>query len=369
MSKKSFFSISIVIFLSCVVLNILHGDAIDRLAARLQHIVHTASQSGAELKKKYSWIFDMLPDAYQQALVDDIGKGYYKNIFDEYDKYLTAGGSNENLSKVEDDESAGAKLRKSLSLLSHALLEWEMLSAEYKTPEIKSSMINLMKLLRKSGYHFFSPVFGPGMTKGIRSKGNLDEITNNLRRYDELRPKLSLQKEIQQQKQFLTGLYKIHFMPKERDILPILDLLIKELKQDQELGGLIYRFKVISGFMNQQETKIGSSEKFSEPQYFPIIVIYPTWGRDNVQKLLDKLLVTFKDFRGNGKLPRFNTKVNDLIYYAQGDGGDKLGNLNNYFDPRYNYAVYRPDFEKVTGTIDQPYSGNEKNPYLLKIPG
>ena len=49
--------------------------------------------------------------------------------------------------------------------------------------------------------------------------------------------------------------------------------------------------------------------------------------------------------KGLGRTPRFNHKVNNLIYWAEGDGSSKrmlqeAGKLDDYFDSSDNYSRF-----------------------------
>jgi hypothetical protein len=77
------------------------------------------------------------------------------------------------------------------------------------------------------------------------------------------------------------------------------------------------------------------------------IVIYAASGKENAQKLLNKIYAIFKYQEGLNINPRWNEKVTSLIYFAQGDGdakklkenakffesGDEYGNGKVYFNP------------------------------------
>ena len=80
----------------------------------------------------------------------------------------------------------------------------------------------------------------------------------------------------------------------------------------------------------------------------PIIVIYPNIGRDAFENLLIDIQNSLKgiDFKEVGMdiMPRYNTKVNELIYYAQGSGDMKRdmqnhGVIDKYWDKNNGYAT------------------------------
>lgn len=160
-------------------------------------------------------------------------------------------------------------------------------------------------------------------------------------------------KQLDEFKQRLAGHYKIHMMPQEKDVLKVVQMLMKSLKEDDELGALIDKFKIKADLSLQYQNDNKESP-------YALIVIYPAEGKDKVQKLLDKLLIFFKGIKGLDVIPRYNLKVNDLIFYAQGDADYKKPNKNGeqsafikYFDKNKNYALYKDDFE------DQPHESYE----------
>lgn len=137
--------------------------------------------------------------------------------------------------------------------------------------------------------------------------------------------------------------YKIHLMPKKDDLQSTIIKLLNETKKDPELLELIGNFKYIKTF-----------ERFCENEDFnmPIIVIYAASGKENAQKLLNKIYAIFKDQEGLDIKPRWNEKVTSLIYFAQGNGDQKiLSRYDKFFEPgdsKGNGKVYfKPN---VSGT-------------------
>ena len=171
----------------------------------------------------------------------------------------------------------------------------------------------------------------------------------------------------------LVNLYKIHLMPQEGEILLVLQKLLEAFKTDVEFASLLNDMKIYTYLREVQDDGLMLSS----------IVLYPISGKANVQKLLDKVMLLFKGVHGTGHFPRYNTSVNDLIFYAQGGGDDKVAltksnapwaRLGNFFDKSTNYALYRPDFEKIVfvkdfyrSYIPPEYATPLDNPYALKF--
>ena len=77
--------------------------------------------------------------------------------------------------------------------------------------------------------------------------------------------------------------------------------------------------------------------------YMPIIVIYSRAGKEFAQRLLDAIIDLFGDAQGLDTAPRFNRKITSLIYYAQGDGDDKIiSGAEHYFEE--DFVHFKSDF-------------------------
>jgi hypothetical protein len=77
----------------------------------------------------------------------------------------------------------------------------------------------------------------------------------------------------------------------------------------------------------------------------PIVILY-LHSRIDMVKIVNDLVRLFSDPQeySLGVVPRFNVRVNDLIYYAQGHGDLKQwlydrGTIDKYFDKRTNYGT------------------------------
>lgn len=187
----------------------------------------------------------------------------------------------------------------------------------------------------------------PPVLKGARRDYRLEDLQRLDAELPQLQqankdPELIQQKQTKRQEMVkgLSNAYKIHLMPIGQ-ATPVLVKLLQALKTDEELQTLIAAFKVIP-----RDTFTSSKGKI-----LARIVVYPIMGKEKAQKALDKLYAVFKDVRGLDIQPRYNAKVTDLIWVAQGDSHTKSGRLYKpYFEPPKR-VYYRKDF---TG-IDQDY--------------
>ena len=128
--------------------------------------------------------------------------------------------------------------------------------------------------------------------------------------------------------------FKIHLQPK-RQFVPLVAYKLAQLLQDESTRELVTEFKV----QTDPESVDG------EGQEMPQIVIYPKDGRENARKLLEILKQALQDEEkyGTGKPPRYNMRVNDLLFLAQSGGDLKTslagaGLLDEYFDKATGYA-------------------------------
>lgn len=117
------------------------------------------------------------------------------------------------------------------------------------------------------------------------------------------------------QKNSLAQNYKIHLMPKPEDVPAVFIRLLDEIvKKDSELASLLSDFKIKFDLQDLKD---------SHNETLPIMVLYPRSGKENSQKLLNIIYSLFKDVQGLNVTPRYNQKVTDLIYFAQGNADDK----------------------------------------------
>lgn len=119
----------------------------------------------------------------------------------------------------------------------------------------------------------------------------------------------------QQTLEILSGIYKIHLQPKleHRDL--ILQHLVHLLNTNKKVRKNIAAWKVIVPYCRVYE------------ENFPVLVIYPTYGKESFELVLNTIISTFMDFDdrevGLGITPRYNLRYNDLIYFTQYHGDNK----------------------------------------------
>lgn len=328
-------------------------------------------------QKRYDWLLKRLPSKYHEMFFNLVenkhdlpvlikkedkviqDKRTARQIVDWYDLFTESGGTGQLLDELKSDKAVVIFSNKNLDLFAVRTLLGKMLSA------IISHVEGLKAIYSYQSIYFLNNK--SKIYEGTRAFGQYSEkkcLLQNYesRQYDLCGGKRSFEKG-------LVGFYKIHLMPQEEEILHAVERLIEVLKKDPELRRRMEALKVQAALWGEDKMPFKNSENIREEQYRPAIVIYPSWGKENVQKLLDALLVIFKDFKGSGNTPRFNIKVNDLIFYAQGDGDYKMDPVmrQKYFDSRTNYALYRPDFQKVMADLKKPYIGKDENPYALKV--
>jgi hypothetical protein len=139
--------------------------------------------------------------------------------------------------------------------------------------------------------------------------------------------------------EFLVHTYKIHLMPTNWDFYKTAVIFFKNLRDNPDLRKLITAFKI------RVEDNI--IKQVGKPDtIMPLFVIYPAVGKENAQQLLNMMYPLFTgEVLGNGQRPRWNARVNDLIWIAQGNGEHKDDENKEYYEP--NRVYYRAD---ITGT-------------------
>lgn len=146
---------------------------------------------------------------------------------------------------------------------------------------------------------------------------------------------------IPEEKKNLVEHYKIHVMPADESETARACAVIHGLQSDkkQQFGKACQDWKVSWSFR---------SEKSSDGDALPVIVVYVS-GKDNATIVLNGLLKALKGIKGSGLWPTHNIKVNDLIFYAQGDRDFKTNpRMEKLFEKENGHlALYKPDFTGV----------------------
>jgi hypothetical protein len=142
--------------------------------------------------------------------------------------------------------------------------------------------------------------------------------------------------------------YKLHLMPKPEKAITVVEALIKELNvPTSELRN------------NISYIKIAPIPADALRKNYPLVALYAKRGKAHAQAALNRLYQIFgTSTDGLGITPRFNARVTDLIYIAQGDGDIKVGNFEQYFEPGTDDGKGRVYFKD-----------SEKRGYLLTHPG
>lgn len=126
------------------------------------------------------------------------------------------------------------------------------------------------------------------------------------------------------------GEYKIHLMPQGEMHEPggVLSELYRQLYDPTStLACYVDGIKVSLTFNDQQLSREKDS-KYNMPK----IVIYPRIGKRYAQLVLDEIYRLFGEISGMDVIPRFNRRITSLIYYAQGNGDDKLDHSSYVFE-------------------------------------
>jgi hypothetical protein len=137
--------------------------------------------------------------------------------------------------------------------------------------------------------------------------------------------------------------YKIHLMPHMNS----LELVIQNIMKNKDITNSIRSFKVsIDQDTFDPETKT----------HMPRVVLYVK-GKTRAAKVIKILNKMLKGLSATPATPRFSTKVNDMIYYAQGNGDHKvLVKNDHYFE--------QPGKVHFIHTYEKPKNSDKKVYYL-----
>lgn len=128
----------------------------------------------------------------------------------------------------------------------------------------------------------------------------------------------------QEDKEILVSQYKIHLMPTWEDLPNTIMKLIALLKQDKNLQNSVQSIKCSILNVDLYTKIYDDDDELIGQAIVPRVVIYAADGKENAQLILDTVYALFKNQQGAGQTPLFNQKVNDLIYFAQGDADIKM---------------------------------------------
>lgn len=150
----------------------------------------------------------------------------------------------------------------------------------------------------------------------------------------------------------MVGNYKIHVMPRNESYFTVLYTLLEILKTDKLLHPCVDSFKCKTSLLTKEKLLLQNPNCILSR-----IVIYPNTGKDNAQRVLNALRLSFEGVKGLDITPRYNQKVdeNGLIYFTQGDGNYKGRVYRKYYENE-NCIYYNPTIE-----------GGKPKDYHLKI--
>lgn len=155
--------------------------------------------------------------------------------------------------------------------------------------------------------------------------------------------------------------YKIHLMPKNYSFDFIYDvaaqLLTNEILKENVPSAKFQIYHI--GEKNLTEEIMRAKD--ASDTVAPLVALYCT-SRDQAQKVLNEIYRLFGHIEGSGVRPRFNGKVTDLIWFAQ-------GNANYKFDPSNPSYIAQPQGVQY----EEPYriycaSEESPNPNYLYHP-
>jgi len=159
----------------------------------------------------------------------------------------------------------------------------------------------------------------------------------------------------------LINQYKIHLMPQSFDqMITIIETILTNKDMKKYIDTMKFRARA-----SKNNYPILLTDLRDEPNEFkryPILVIYPGGTKKEAQELLNLLYNKFGYLEGADITPRFNKKINSLIYYSQGDSDHKIGNFTKYFDAGTDLVFYDPE------KFGLSYNSDDSNPFELCNP-
>lgn len=172
----------------------------------------------------------------------------------------------------------------------------------------------------------------------------LREVANAMR----INPELS-EDDARIVKEILPREYKIHLMPQAAHTLFIVEELLKAVRKDKALESVMHQIKVVN-----DTHKVRS-------EVMPAIVVYPALGIANAQKALDRIYGHLGKYAimGQDITPRYNQKIDELIFYAQGSGD---------FKKTYKSLMEQAGVDWKNGGIFEEDMVHFKGDYHLKSP-
>ena len=160
----------------------------------------------------------------------------------------------------------------------------------------------------------------------------------------------------QKEKGLLASLYKIHLMPKSRfETINILVILLSNFREWPAFREAVPLCKVNALFMPEAYHSVTPAvpEWDELHTHLPVIVLYVNPGKTHAQWALDMVLKSFKSEQGCNIPPRFNIRVNDLIFYTQLPGGPKRAKAcDKFFLAGSNRSILIPTFVDGKTAID-----------------
>lgn len=312
-------------------------DIVDKMAHQ------DMEKAAAENKKELSESALMREAAREQKVQEDIKK--LEELKRRFPKFFENIPAELQLQFLNEYETIYARIES---------IE-QVLEKLYKNPEsriIAQRLIALGSALNLPGYSHAGYVY-------FNNRPQEDREVMVLPKYIDKQGKLGwardpeeikkIQKEVDEAAQNLVDTYKIHLMPADSyDQIQILLAIEKALKTNSQLSKAIKKFKIVVNPYQQKDELTG------QPIIFPKVVIY-AFGKQNAQTILDEVYKQLENkMPGLNIRPRYNAKVTDLIWIAQGDGDYKGDRYASYYENPFaqnGRIYYRKD---ITGK-DQYY--------------
>lgn len=269
-----------------------------------------------------SYVKQKIGNTNYDAFVVRIPEKYRMRIVQQAVDHL-ANDENKNAKKLSEQELFGL-LQKFFSEKQHNKTPLHLIGKAYGVHTSAGS------------YNVFQD---DSLMRGNRLENNMTWYAFNqkplLKYYENLMNKNDKQ-EAQSLIPVMFGNYKIHLMPLEKDLLEVTIKLLDAIRDNPVLRDTISDFKIADNGLPYKQAAANDHSGQNA-----VVVIYPADGKEKAQKALNELYKVFKGTKGMNVRPRFNAKVNDFMWVAQGDADLKYGFWEHFYDKDGIY--YKPE--------------------------
>jgi hypothetical protein len=173
-----------------------------------------------------------------------------------------------------------------------------------------------------------------GFNFNHKLNSDLEELEKTLEKGNEFTPK---------EDTLIFKEYKIHLMPKPEKVYGCMSSLLESISKNEEIKKHFSLIKVTTDPYDVHEDAIDHT------LVTPCIVIYPKFGKEHAQAVLDFISETFSSSLhdlASHQVPRYNIPgANGLFYYSQGDSSRKTELIRQ--KPEVSKKIFNTDYTLI----------------------